>query len=90
MGQDAGLGRRDGGRMNGQQPQDKARANARKARMAAIVIVVTMLLWMGAQALGGRLGWPARFVFLFDLAALAAFFWALVVSYQIWRDRRES
>jgi len=90
MEQDAGSGRRDGERMNGQQPQDKARANARKARMAAIVIVVTMLLWMGAQALGGRLGWPTRFVFLFDLAALAAFFWALVVSYQIWRDRRES
>ncbi|MGC9368920.1 MAG: DUF5337 domain-containing protein [Paracoccaceae bacterium] len=76
--------------MNGQQPQDKARAIARKARMVAVVIAVTMVLWMGAQFLGGRLGWPARFVFLFDLAALAAFFWALVVSYQIWRDRRES
>jgi hypothetical protein len=76
--------------MNGQQSQDKARATARKARMVAIVIVVTMLLWMGVQALGGRLGWPVRFVFLFDLAALAAFFWALVVSFQIWRDRRES
>lgn len=76
--------------MNGQQPQDKARATARKARMVAVVIAATMVLWMGAQFLGGQLGWPTRFVFLFDLAALAAFFWALVVSYQIWRDRRES
>ena len=29
-----------------------------------------------------------RFVFLFDLAAIAAFVWALVVTYQIWRGRR--
>ncbi|MEP3296248.1 MAG: DUF5337 family protein, partial [Pseudoruegeria sp.] len=29
-------------------------------------------------------------VFLFDLAALAAFFWALVVTYQIWRHRQNN
>jgi hypothetical protein len=45
-------------------------------------------LWMGAQWLGAKLGWQARFVFMFDLAALAAFFWGLVVTYQIWRKRR--
>ena len=42
-----------------------------------------------------RNGWAgswagqARYVFLFDLAALAAFVWALVVTYQIWRQRRD-
>jgi hypothetical protein len=36
------------------------------------------------------MGWPIRFVFLFDLAAIAAFFWALVVTYQIWRMRRDN
>lgn len=62
---------------------------ARKARMVGIVMAVTMVLWMGLQYAGGRLGLPARFVFLFDLAALAAFFWALVVVFQIWKARRD-
>ncbi|MGR3661214.1 MAG: DUF5337 domain-containing protein [Paracoccaceae bacterium] len=62
---------------------------ARQARMVALVIAGTTLLWLGAQWLGGRLGLDARYVFLFDLAALAGFIWALVVTYQIWRKRRE-
>lgn len=66
--------------------QDKALA--RQARLAAIVIAVTMILWMGAQWLGGEMGWDPSYVFLFDLAALAAFFWALVVTYGIWQKRR--
>lgn len=60
----------------------------RSARLVAFVIAGTMLLWMGAQWLGGKIGLEARYVFLFDLAALAAFFWALVVTYQIWRRRK--
>lgn len=67
-------------------PADLARA--RKARLVGIVLGGTMLLWLGAQWLGGRMGWETRFVFLFDLAAIAAFLWALVVTYQIWRMRR--
>ncbi len=67
-------------------PQD--RQMAAQARLVAIVIAVTMILWMGAQWVGGQLRWQTRFVFLFDLAALAAFFWALVVTYQLWRKRR--
>jgi uncharacterized membrane protein len=47
-----------------------------------------MLLWMGAQWVGGQVGLEARYAFLFDLAALAAFFWALVVTYQIWRRHK--
>ena len=62
---------------------------ARKARLVALVIVVTMLGWMAAQWLGGRLGLEARYAFLFDFAALAAFIWALAVTWQIWRARRE-
>ncbi len=41
-----------------------------------------MVLWMAAQWLGGQLGWESRFVFLFDFAALAAFAWSLIVTYQ--------
>jgi hypothetical protein len=57
----------------------------REARMVALVIAVTVALWLGAQWLGGRLGWDASWVFLFDLAALAAFFWAMVVIWRLWR-----
>ncbi|MBU3258498.1 DUF5337 domain-containing protein [Roseovarius sp. PS-C2] len=63
---------------------------ARKGRTVGVVIAVTMLVWMGAQWLGGQMGWPVRFVFLFDLAAIAALIWALVVTYQIWRARRDN
>ena len=69
-------------------PQDHHLAG--QARLVAIVIAATMVLWMGGQFLGGSLGWAPRFVFLFDLAALAAFVWALVVTYRIWRARRSN
>ncbi len=67
-------------------PQD--RQLAAQARMVALVLAGTMILWMGAQWLGGQMGWDTRYVYLFDFAALAAFFWALVVTWQIWRKRR--
>ena len=67
-------------------PQELKRAA--QARLVGIVLAVTMILWMAAQWLGGKMGWETRFVFLFDFAALAAFLWALVVTYQIWRGRR--
>jgi hypothetical protein len=66
-------------------PQDEDRQLAREARMVAVVIAATMLIWLGAQWLGGQRGWDPSLVFLFDLAALAAFFWALVVIWRIWR-----
>ncbi|SLN44820.1 hypothetical protein PSA7680_02275 [Pseudoruegeria aquimaris] len=72
------------------QPGEQDKALARQSRLVGIVIAATMLLWLGAQWAGPRLGLEARYVFLFDLAALAAFFWALVVTYQIWRKRRDN
>jgi uncharacterized membrane protein len=61
---------------------------ARQGRIAALVIAGTMLIWLGAQWLGPALNMPGRYAVLIDLAAMAAFFWALVVTYQIWRKRR--
>ena len=69
-------------------PQDRHLAG--QARLVAIVIAATAVLWMGGQFLGGTFGWAPRFVFLFDLAALAAFVWALVVTNRIWRARRRN
>jgi len=67
---------------------DRDERLARQARVASIVIAATMVLWMMAQWVGGKMGLEARFVFLFDLAALAGLVWALVVTLQVWRKRR--
>lgn len=61
---------------------------AKEARLVAVVMALTMILWLGAQWLGGKAGWETRFVFLFDLAALAAFIWAMVVTWRIWRRQK--
>jgi hypothetical protein len=42
----------------------------------------------GGQFLGGQLGLPIRLAFLFDLAAIAALVWALIVTYWVWKARR--
>ncbi len=72
------------------EPNGDELALARRGRLVALVVAVTMLMWMGAQWVGGELGLQARYVFLFDLAALGAFIWALFVTYRIWRIRRGS
>lgn len=73
-----------------QRPHPQDPMLARKARLAAVVMAGTAILWLGAQALGAAMGWPVRFVFLFDFAALAGLFWALVVTFQIWRARQSA
>lgn len=72
-------------------PETTAKERRRRAqiRLAAIVMAATMALWMGAQALGGQLGLPARFVFLLDFAAIAALIWALSVVFFVWKGRRD-
>ncbi len=66
---------------------ERSEADKAKVKAACIVIIAAMLGWMGATALGGALGLPTRFAFLFDLAALAAFAWSLFVLFQVWRSR---
>ena len=69
-------------------PRDPDIQLARQARLVAFVLAGTMILWMAAQWIGGQMGWDTRYVFLFDFAALAAFVWALYVTWQIWKKRR--
>lgn len=64
------------------------RAISRQARFVSIVIAGTMILWMAAQWIGGKLELADHYVFLVDLFALAGFLWALIVTFQIWRKRR--
>ena len=69
---------------------DVDRALARRARVVALVIAGTIVAWLAVQWLGGALGLPGRFAFLFDFAAIAALIWALAVTWQIQRRRREA
>lgn len=63
---------------------------AQKGRHTGLVIAAVMVLWLGAQVLGSKMGLPVRFVFLFDLAALAGFIYAGVNIFQIWQMRQNS
>lgn len=67
---------------------EQEKEQARLGRLISIVIASTMILWMAAQWIGGELGLPDSYVFLFDLFALAGFLWALIVTFQLWRKRR--
>ncbi|NOX41513.1 MAG: DUF5337 domain-containing protein [Alphaproteobacteria bacterium] len=62
--------------------------NRKQTRLASIVILVAMILWMGVSWLGGQMGWPVRYAFLADIATLGALIWALVVLIQVWRKRQ--
>jgi Family of unknown function (DUF5337) len=65
-------------------------AEARQGRVVAVVIAATMLLWLAGNWAGPKLGLHQNYAILFDLAALAAFFWALVVTWRIWRRQSSS
>jgi len=65
-------------------------ALAKQGRLVALVIAGAMLFWIVAQWIGPMLGMPGRFALLIDFAALAAFVWAMIVAYQIWRKRQDT
>jgi len=58
---------------------------------AAAVVAIAGVVWLLGQWLVARMGWNPSYAILLDLSALAAFFWALVVTWRIWRQgkRRE-
>lgn len=56
-------------------------------RLVGGVIAAAMLLWLAANWAGQRFGWPARYAFLADLAAIGAMVWSLLVTWRIWRRR---
>ena len=75
----------------GQAPASEAQAaDARQMRLVAVVIAATMVLWLGVQWIGGQMGWPGKYVFLADLAAIGAMIWSLLVTWRIWRRRNAS
>jgi spore maturation protein SpmA len=69
-------------------PQPEPQDDRTQVKLVAIVLVGTMALWLGAQEIGREYGLPVRFALLFDLAAIAGFLWAMIVTYRIWRRRQ--
>ncbi|WP_158259345.1 DUF5337 domain-containing protein [Hasllibacter halocynthiae] len=89
--------RRAGAPSTGQGPPPSVRreygperlALARQARSAALVMAGTMVIWFGLNMLGREMGMPGGYALVFDLAAVAAFIWALAVVWRVWRKGRE-
>ena len=69
------------------QPTDQSKLQA-EGRKVAIVLAAAAAIWVGAQALIGALGLEQRYLLLADLAAGAAFIWALVVTWRISRQNK--
>ena len=78
-------------RTGGQRPVETAKAESQAAQMrgATIVIVGSMLAWLGGSWLGSILHLPVRYAFLLDLACMAAMIWALIVLARVWRAGRQ-
>ncbi len=62
----------------------------RKGRNTGLVIAAGGIAAILAPWIVQGLGLPMRFEMLIYLGALAAFVWALVNIYQLWRMRRDS
>ncbi len=69
---------------------DKEKAFARKGRMTGLVIAGGGLAAMLAPWLVQVLGLEPRHEILIYFGALAAFVWAMVNIYQLWRMRQDN
>ena len=63
---------------------------AKKGRTASLVIAGAMLIWLGMQWAAVQLDISSRYMLLLDLTVMAAMVWSLVVTFQIWRARRDA
>ena len=68
-------------------PDQSGRDEGAQARIAAIIMAGTMLVWMAAQWLGGMLAWPSGMALAIDALALMAFVYALHMTWRLWRSR---
>ena len=70
---------------------DRSAQDAAQMRLVAVVMALTAILWLAANWAGQRFGWPSKYAYLADLAAIGGFVWSLLVAWRIWqRDRARS
>ena len=71
-------------------PRQHDHTQSKKSRTAGLVIAGSMLVWLGMQWAAVELNMSSRYMLLLDLAVMAAMFWSLVVTFQIWRTRHDA
>ena len=71
-------------------PMQHDHIQTKKGRNASLVIAGSMLVWLGMQWAAVELNISSRYMLLLDLAVMAAMVWSLLVTFQIWRTRRDS
>ncbi len=71
-------------------PTQHDHIQTKKGRNASLVIAGSMLVWLGIQWVAVELNISSRYMLLVDLAVMAAMVWSLVVTFQIWRTRRDA
>jgi hypothetical protein len=69
---------------------EKRQNRARQGRLAAIVIAVSGLGFIGLTWLGEELGWSTRVLGLIGLAAMAGFAFGLIVAIRLLLDGRKN
>ncbi len=68
--------------------QDKG-AEQKQTRLASYVMLAAVVVLMGGSWIGGQLGLPVRYAFLFDLIAMAGFAFAMITLFRVWRARQQ-
>ena len=69
---------------------ERDKAMARKGRITGVVIAAAALLSLLAPWIVHQLDLPIRYEMLIYLGSIAAFLWAFVNIYQLWRMRQDS
>ena len=69
---------------------EKDHIQAKRGRTASLVIAGAMLIWLAMQWAAVQLDISSRYMLLLDLAVMAAMVWSLIVTFQIWRARRDA
>ena len=49
-----------------------------------------MVIWLAMQWAAVQLDISSRYMLLLDFAVMAAMVWSLIVTFQIWRARRDA
>ena len=65
------------------------KAEQKQTKLASYVMLASVLVLMGGSWLGGQLGLPVRYAFLFDLIAMAGFAFAMITLFRVWRARQQ-
>ena len=71
-------------------PTQDGYIQAKKGRTVSLIIAGSILLWLGMQWVAVELNISSRYMLLLDLAVMAAMVWSLLVTFQIWRTRRDA